>query len=148
MIRYAHTNIIARDSRKLIDFYMAVFDCRSNGQTCDLCGEWLDKLTGMPGAHIVGEHLVLPGFGDSYPTLEIFSYDTMIDMPAQRVNAYGFAHIAFQVDDVEETLKKLLSHGGQVVGEVVRHEFPDGHTATFVYATDIEGNIVEIQSQE
>lgn len=148
MIFYAHTNMIARDSRKLIDFYKAVFGCRSIGQTRDLQGEWLDRLTGVPGAHIVGEHLVLPGFGDNYPTLEIFSYDSMVDMTTRRVNAYGLAHIAFKVDNVEETLENLLSQGGQMVGEVVRHEFPDGHTATFVYATDIEGNIVEIQSRE
>jgi predicted enzyme related to lactoylglutathione lyase len=148
MICYAHTNIIARDSQKLIEFYKAVFGCKSIGQTRDIRGEWLDRLTGVTGSHIVGEHLVLPGFGDNYPTLEIFSYDTMIDMPARQINAYGFVHIAFKVDDVQETLEKLLANGGHMVGEVVVHDFPDGHKGTFVYATDIEGNIVEVQSRE
>ena len=47
MIRYVHTNIIAKDHKKLIDFYKEVFGCRSIGETRDLRGEWLDKLTGI-----------------------------------------------------------------------------------------------------
>ena len=77
MFRYAHTNMIARDHKKLIAFYKAVFHCRSIGETRDLQGEWLDRLTGLSGAHIVGEHLCLPGYGEDHPTLEIFSYDHM-----------------------------------------------------------------------
>lgn len=57
-----------------------VFDCKSIGKTRDLHGERLNKMTGLPGAHIVGEHLCLPGYGEDHPTLEIFSYD---DNPAQ-----------------------------------------------------------------
>lgn len=63
MFRYAHTNMIARDHKKLIAFYKAVFHCRSIGETRDLRGEWLDRLTGLSGAHIVGEHLCLPDTG-------------------------------------------------------------------------------------
>ena len=47
MIRYAHTNLIAKDARRLIDFYKTALDCRSIGETRDLSGEWLDKLTGI-----------------------------------------------------------------------------------------------------
>ena len=42
MFRYAHTNMIARDHKKLIAFYKEVFHCRSIGETRDLRGEWLD----------------------------------------------------------------------------------------------------------
>lgn len=38
MFRYAHTNMIARDHKKLIAFYKAVFHCRSIGETRDLRG--------------------------------------------------------------------------------------------------------------
>ena len=76
MIRYVHTNIIAKDCEKLINFYKEVFRCRSIGEKRDLHGEWLDKLTGVPGAHIIGEHLVMPGY-EGHPTLEIFSYNQM-----------------------------------------------------------------------
>ncbi len=146
MTRYVHTNIIAKDCEKLISFYKEVFGCKSIGEKRDLHGEWLDKLTGIPDAHIIGEHLVMPGYGEDHPTLEIFSYNQMNGNLTHHINAYGISHLAFEVDDVAEILDKLLERGGGVIGELVHANYDDGRKATFVYATDIEGNILELQS--
>jgi glyoxylase I family protein len=105
MTRYVHTNIIAADSQKLIAFYKKVFGCRSIGQTRDLKGEWVDRITGLKDAHITGEHLALPGFPDDGPTLEIFSYDQNIESAGTAINRCGLAHLAFAVDDVGKTLE-------------------------------------------
>ena len=121
MFRYAHTNMIARDHKKLIAFYKAVFHCRSIGETRDLRGEWL---TGLSGAHIVGEHLCLPGYGEDHPTLEIFSYDHMEEADP-KINRCGLAHLAFEVDDVEETLKRVLENGGRIPAEKAAAELKD-----------------------
>lgn len=145
MFRYVHTNIIAKDFQKLIDFYKDVFHCKSIGETRDLRGKWLDKMTGIPNAHIMGEHLCLPGYGEDHPTLEIFSYDSMMESE-HYVNKCGIAHIAFEVDDVEATLQRLLEKGGKQIGEIVKAEYEDGRKAVFVYAADCEGNIIELQS--
>ncbi|HML47597.1 MAG TPA: VOC family protein [Clostridia bacterium] len=145
MFRYAHTNLIARDCRRLIEFYKEVFHCRSIGEQRDLAGPWLDALTGLHKAHIVGEHLCLPGYGDDHPTLEIFSYDALEDRGESRINACGLAHLAFEVEDVEETVRQVLKAGGSLVGEVVSAAYPD-RDAVFAYAKDPEGNIVELQS--
>lgn len=59
----------------LIEFYKKVFGCRSIGEKRDLHGAWLDKMIGILNAHIVGEHLVMPGYDTNHPTIEIFSYD-------------------------------------------------------------------------
>jgi len=145
MFRYVHTNIIAKDHQKLIHFYKDVFHCKSIGETRDLRGEWLDRLTGIQGAHITGEHLCLPGYGTDHPTLEIFSYDTVEDSNS-RINGCGIAHLAFEVDDVEETLQLLLEKGGSQVGELVKTTYENGKKAVFVYAADPEGNIIELQN--
>lgn len=145
MFRYVHTNIIAKDCQKLINFYKDVFQCKTIGETRDLRGEWLDRLTGISNAHIVGEHLCLPGYEEDHPTLEIFSYDTM-ENAGSSLNKCGIAHLAFEVDDVEKTLQLLLQKGGSQIGEVVKTKYEDGREAVFVYATDCEGNIVELQS--
>lgn len=63
-----------------------------------------------------------------------------------RINRQGIAHLAFEVDDVEETLKRLLQEGGSQFGEVVKAEYEDGRKASFVYAADCEGNIIELQN--
>lgn len=99
MFRYVHTNIIAKDPQRLINFYKNVFQCKSIAETRDLRGEWLDRLTWISNAHIVGEHLCLPGYEKDHPTLEIFSYDT-IENSCSAVNKAGIAHLAFEADDV------------------------------------------------
>ncbi len=146
MFRYVHTNIIAKDASRLIAFYKSVLHCESINETRDLSGKWLDGLTGLNGAHITGEHLLLPGYGKDHPTLEIFSYDTLKEAVPAEVNRCGIAHIAFEVDDVEGTLAEIIEAGGSSVGEVVTAIYPNDLEAVFVYAKDPEGNILELQS--
>ncbi|MDK2966034.1 MULTISPECIES: VOC family protein [Lacrimispora] len=146
MFRYVHTNIIAKDPEKLINFYKEVFHCKSIGEVRDLKGPWLDRLTGLNNAHIVGEHLLLPGYGDDHPTLEIFSYDSIRETIIGEVNRSGIAHIAFEVDDVETTLELVIRAGGSKVGELVTAQYPNNMQAVFIYARDPEGNIIELQS--
>ena len=148
MFRYVHTNIIAKDCNKLIQFYKDVLHCKSINETRDQKGGWLDGLTSLKNAHIKGEHLLLPGYGDILPTLEIYSYDEMVERDIINPNCTGIAHLAFEVDNVEETLEKIIAYGGSVVGEIVKVENHNntGRKAMFVYARDIEGNILELQS--
>ncbi len=146
MLRYVHTNIIAKDAKKLIEFYKNVFDCKSIGEPRDIRGEWLDQMTGVKNAHITGEHICLPGYDEDHPTLEIFSYDEILDGGTPNTNRAGFAHLAFETDDVEGKLKEVLEAGGSQYGELVKTLYEDGRKAVFVYAADPEGNIIEIQS--
>lgn len=146
MFRYVHTNIIAKDLKKLINFYKTVLHCKSISETRDLRGEWLDAMTGLKEAHITGEHLLLPGYGDSHPTLEIFSYDSMKNAIPAEINRPGIAHLAFEVDDVAKTLDEIISAGGSTLGELVTTKYSNDREAVFVYAKDPEGNIIELQS--
>lgn len=143
--RFAHTNIIAQDWKRLVRFYASVFGCTPVPPERDLKGDWLDAATGVPDAQIQGVHLRLPGYGDGGPTLEIFQYNDPEERPDTAINRPGFAHIAFAVDDVEAALDALLEAGGSTVGEVVSLHIPDAGTITFVYAADPEGNIIELQ---
>lgn len=145
-IRYAHTNIIAQDWQKVSQFYQHVFGCKPVPPGRNLAGEWLDKLTQVENAHIVGEHLALPGYEESRPTLEIFSYNVMDTQNPKVINGVGLAHLAFEVDDVRDMLRRVIEAGGGQVGELVRVEYPNHVIATFVYAKDVEGNIIELQS--
>lgn len=146
--RYAHTNIIAKDWKALSRFYRNVFGLTPVPPERDIKGVWFDRLTGIENAHITGEHLALPGFGGNPPTLEIFSYDTMEPPGEKRINREGLGHLAFEVQNVSETLAKIISEGGGQVGETVSADYPGGVKGYFVYATDPEGNIIELQSWE
>lgn len=146
-MRYRHTNLIAHDWKKLSAFYQSVFDCKPVGERRNLSGEWIEKLTGIQGIVVEGEHLQLPGFNEHAPTLEIFSYS--IDKENDRnINAGGFAHIAFEVRDAHKTVELLLAAGGSLLGDIVAKDDEELGIGTFVYARDPEGNLVELQSWE
>ena len=147
-IKYVHTNIVARDWKALVNFYVEVFGCRPKPPERDLKGPWLDELTGLPQAHIRGIHLVLPGWGNDGPTLEIFQYDANLANPVKRVHSEGFGHIAFAVDDVDGCLARVMAHGGSSLGQVVKSQVDGVGQLHVVYARDPEGNIIEIQRWE
>ena len=111
-----------------------------------MSGEWIDRITMIRDVHIEGIHLRLPGY-ENGPTLEIFSYsDNKAVNKEVQVNNYGFAHIAFHVEDVDESLDRLLKYGGSKYGQLVEKEMKDLGILTIIYAKDPEGNIVEIQN--
>ena len=62
------------------------------------------------------------------------------------VNRPGFGHIAFVVDDVPTAREAVLRAGGKPVGEIVTLATATGPTVTWVYVTDPEGNIIELQT--
>jgi predicted enzyme related to lactoylglutathione lyase len=143
--RYVHTNIVAHDWRRLADFYQSVFGCTPVPPERHLSGHWLESATAIPAAEIHGVHLRLPGFGDHGPTLEIFQYTPQEAGPKPVLNRPGLAHIAFAVDDVEAALAAVLAAGGTTVGERVTLDVPGAGHVAFVYVTDPEGNILELQ---
>jgi catechol 2,3-dioxygenase-like lactoylglutathione lyase family enzyme len=77
--KYVHTNLIARDWKRLVRFYREVFGCEPKGPERDLSAAWLDRVNSVPNARLRGVHLRLPGYNDDGPTLEIFSYDQLIE---------------------------------------------------------------------
>jgi predicted enzyme related to lactoylglutathione lyase len=144
-MKYTHTNLVARDWRRLADFYVKVFGCTPVPPERDLSGEWLDKAVAMHGEHIRGVHLRLPGYGDAGPTLEVFQYDEETEAETPAPNRPGYGHIAFAVEDVEATRGVVISMGGGMVGEVVEVEIHGVGRLEFAYMRDPEGNIIEIQ---
>ena len=143
---YGHTNLIARDWRALARFYETLFGCAPVPPERDFRGPDLDRGTAIAGAHLTGAHLRLPGHGPDGPTLEIFSYDVLEDRAPTAVNRPGFGHIAFCVGDVEAARSAVIEAGGGPVGEVVTMTNAAGRKLTWVYVTDPEGNVIELQS--
>jgi predicted enzyme related to lactoylglutathione lyase len=144
-VRYVHTNIISEDWRALSKFYQEVFGCIPVPPERSQSGPWLEAGTGVKGAALAGVHLRLPGYGEHGPTLEIYQYSTMKEKPEPAANRKGLGHLAFAVDDVEATLRMIIAGGGRALGRVVTAPVPGAGQIRFVYASDPEGNIIELQ---
>ncbi|WP_158259106.1 VOC family protein [Flagellimonas meridianipacifica] len=145
MMRYAHTNIVSADWKKLVAFYVEVFQCRLIPPIRRQSGKWLEKGMGLKDAQLEGAHLLLPGHGENGPTLEIYQHRTIENQKAILPNKRGFAHIAFEVDNVQEVLEDLIKYGGKSFGEITKKKVDDVGEITFVYARDPEGNLIELQ---
>jgi predicted enzyme related to lactoylglutathione lyase len=146
--RFAHINLIARDWRRLARFYEQVFGCSPVPPERHPSGRWLEQATGLPGAALQGMHLRLPGHGQGGPTLEIFQYVQPMEALPAAVNRPGFGHIAFAVEDVAAARQAVLEAGGGELGALTTTTVPGAGTISFVYLTDPEGNILELQRWE
>jgi predicted enzyme related to lactoylglutathione lyase len=136
---------VARDWRKLAGFYEQVFGCEPVPPERNLAEKWVEDCTGVAGAEIRGVHLRLPGWGAAGPTLEIFGYNREESRSATAINRPGLAHIAFAVDDVNAARDAVLEAGGRVIGKLVAVDIPEAGRIEFIYVTDPEDNIIELQ---
>lgn len=142
---YRHTNLNAKNWRSLGSFYEKVFGLKPVGPERDLHGEWFDRVTGVKGAHVRGQHYELPGYQNGGPTFEIFTYNIHGNEGPSPINGFGFAHVAFEVDDVDEVYRILINEGGSACGEKVERYYDTlDKTLHIIYARDPEGNIIEI----
>lgn len=147
-LRFAHTNIISTDWKKLAEFYVNVFDCAIVPPVRNLSGTFLDLGTGLKNAKLQGAHLSLPGYDKNFPTLEIYQYEKIEDQECIFPNKRGYGHIAFEVENVGQMLEKVLDNGGEKCGEITKKEIEGAGIITFIYVRDPKGNLIELQSWE
>ena len=144
--KYVHTNLIAADWQALARFYQELFGCTPVPPERDFQGKTLEAGTGISGARLRGMHMRLPGCGSDGPTLEILNYNILEPRSRTAVNRPGYGHIAFSVPDVAAAQKEVLQAGGRAIGEIVTLQTATGARVTWCYVTDIEGNVIELQS--
>jgi catechol 2,3-dioxygenase-like lactoylglutathione lyase family enzyme len=85
-------------------------------------GEWAGRITGLGNQHVEIAMMVTP---DGHGRLELSRFVTprvVADHRNAPVNSLGYLRVMFAVDDLDETLARLRTHGAQVVGEVVQYE--------------------------
>ena len=143
-MRYAHTNIGARDVERLAKFYEQVFGCTRTSPTEKMSGALIARGEGLQEAEMKGVWMRLPGYGDQGPILELFEYTKSLDRPEPLADRQGYNHIAFEVSDVEATAEAVLAAGGTRLGEIVDLDMSNGGVVTFVFLRDPEDNIIEV----
>lgn len=143
-MHYLHTNIVAQDWRRLASFYVQALGCTPVGDAFEVDAPWLGRGMGVPGSRVEGSHVRLPGHGDDGPTIELYSFAPADSRPPPGIRP-GLGHLAFAVDDVHAALARVVEAGGAAIGEVVEAERPGGARLRFVYASDPEGNVLELQ---
>ena len=86
-------------------------------------GEWADRVVGLKN---VQSDIAMMRTPDGHGRVELSKFVTPeatrdgSEEPA--VNTLGIRRIMFAVDDVDDVLDRLRSHGADLVGEVVQYE--------------------------
>ncbi|MGP1256503.1 MAG: VOC family protein [Kiloniellales bacterium] len=144
-MRFTHVSMVARDADKLAGFYKKMFGCKGRRPPRTLSGEKVSRGNGLPNSEIYSVWLTLPGVEG--PFLEILEYSDTLDRPTPSVNAPGYGHISFEVEDIRAMFSTVIQAGGQPLGEITDL----GSTETpflVVYMRDPEGNVIELEQRE
>ena len=85
-------------------------------------GEWAGRVIGLADQRV---EIALMRTPDGHSRLELSRFlepPVVSDHRNAPVNALGYLRVMFAVDDIDDTLARLRTHGAQVVGDVVQYE--------------------------
>src|SRR6185369_5741934 len=118
--RMDNVGIVVEDLAATIDFFRELGLELEGRATIE--GEWAGRVTGLGNQRVEIAMMVTP---DGHSRLELSRFLTprvVADHRNAPVNSLGYLRVMFAVDDLDETLARLGTHGAQVVGEVVQYE--------------------------
>ena len=86
-------------------------------------GRWVDRVVGLDGVRVDMAMMRTP---DGHSRLELTKFHSPAAVSAEPSNApantLGIRRIMFAVDDIEDVLARLHSHGAELVGELEQYE--------------------------
>lgn len=102
--------------------FFAELGMELEGQTT-VEGSWVDRIVGLNG---VRADIAMMRTPDGHGRVELTKFHTP---PAVRTepkdapaNALGIRRIMFAVDDIDDIVARLRSHGAELVGEIVQYK--------------------------
>lgn len=118
--RMDNLGIVVADLDGAIDFFRELGLELEGRATIE--GEWAGRVTGLAGQRVEIAMMRTP---DGHSRIELSRFLTppvIADHRNAPVNALGYLRAMFTVDDIDETLGRLLTRGAQLVGEVVQYQ--------------------------
>lgn len=137
VIGYRHTGIIAKNFEAMRHFYEEILRLEVI-QEFDDESEYIATITGLKD---LKAHFVKMKTPDGF-TLELLEYPThptsMVDLPIHNV---GLMHLAFRINNAQETHRQLIESGIVPLSSPVRSS--EGFAVVF-FVRDPDGNRVEL----
>lgn len=120
-LRMDNVGIVVEDLTAAVDFFAELgLELEFRGM---VEGEWAGNVTGLGDQSVEIAMLRTP---DGHGRLELSRFvhpDVIADHRTAPVNALGYLRVMFAVDDIDDTLERLLARGAQLVStEVIRYE--------------------------
>ena len=112
--------VVADLDAAVIFFTVLGMELEGRGQ---IEGLWADRTVGLDG---VRSEIAMMRTPDGHSKLELTKYhepeaiDAQSERPAP--NTLGLHRVMFTVDDIDDTIARLRSHGAELLGEVAQYE--------------------------
>ncbi|MCC2629481.1 MAG: sle [Thermomicrobiales bacterium] len=107
-------------------------------------GLWADRTVGLDG---VRSDIAMMRTPDGHGRLELAKYHAPAAVSAEPANpppnTLGLHRVMFAVEDIEDVLARLRTHGAELVGELAQYE----NTYRLCYVRGPEGIIVALAEQ-
>src|SRR5690349_7396835 len=119
--RMDNVGIVVDDLEAAIDFFRELgLELEGRGT---IEGEWAGRVTGLGDQRVEIAMMRTP---DGHGRLELSRFvapPVIADHRNAPVNALGYLRVMFAVDDIDDTLNRLMNHGAQLVSTgVVEYE--------------------------
>ncbi len=134
ILAFAHPGLVVPDLEAACEFYSAMFGFQSISEEGWSADDAADRAIGSEGSACRG--LLMAGHNCHLELWEYSAPEQVDTRPSQLgPHQQGIRHLAFYVEDCAAEHQRLLSLGGQVLGEPVNG---------VVYCRDPFGNIIEL----
>ena len=112
--------VVADLDAAVIFFTVLGMELEGRGQ---IEGLWADRTVGLDG---VRSEIAMMRTPDGHSKLELTKYHapdaTGVESRSPAPNTLGLHRVMFTVDDIEDTIARLHSHGAELIGEVAQYE--------------------------
>jgi catechol 2,3-dioxygenase-like lactoylglutathione lyase family enzyme len=141
-MKLLHVSVTARDASALSEFYREEFGYVVRRSPKLLSGVKVSRDNGLPNSNIYAIWLELPD--DQGPFLEIMEFKETVERQPSAINETGYAHLAFEVLNLQDSIDRVLRLGGWLQGEVTNFGTQE-EPHLIIYVRDPEGNVLELE---
>lgn len=143
-MRIDHVNIVVSDLERAAEFYGGALGLRKSFEVT-LEGEWIERVTGLPGARACCVFFELPGGGARIELLQYLSPEGHPLPAASLPPTPGLRHFGFQVPDLDAFVDRLRAWGVMPLSEPVSVPFAVASAGRkrLCYFHDPEGVLLE-----
>ena len=139
--RMDNVGIVVKDLEAAIEFFTELgLDLEGRAP---IEGAWADGVTGLHNQRVEIAMMRTP---DGHSRLELSRFlapPVVADHRTAPVNALGYLRVMFTVEDIDDTLNRLVERGARLVGEVVQYE----NTYRLCYVRGPEGILIGLAQE-
>jgi len=120
-VRLDNVGIVVEELEPAIEFFRELgLELEGRGM---VEGEWAGRVTGLGDQTVEIAMMRTPDGNGRLELSRFLAPHVVADHRNAPVNALGYLRVMFAVDDIDDTLDRLVEHGGRLVGrDVVQYE--------------------------